>query len=220
MFAARGAAKVVIVDVNPQALASLAEELRAAGAVPIVKVVDLRDAQAVLRLFEEADRETGGLDVVYNNAGVMGGPPDFPDMEIPKMLAVIQINLIAMMLGTQAAIQQMRRRGAPGVIVNASSMAAFNHMPADPAYTASKHGILAFCQSCKPLQAQFGIRIMAICPGITDTAIVPRDAPWLKPALGAIQMLTPEDIASEVCRIVEDDSLAGEYVAVHNAALA
>jgi len=216
MFAEQGAAKVVIADIDRTALDRVSEELRSWGATPIGKVVDLRDADAVVRLFEDADRETGGLDIVYNNAGVMGGPPEFPDADIAKMVAAIQINLIAMMIGTRLSIGQMRRRGAPGVIINAASMAAFGHLPADPAYTASKHGILAFCLSCKPLQASCGVRVMAICPGITDTAIVDHEAPWLRPALDAVRMLRPEDIADQIRRIVEDDSLAGGYVKVEN----
>ena len=216
MLAKRGAAKIVVVDIDRAGLQSLEEEIRRAGATPIAKVADLSRTDEVIRLFEEADRETGGLDIVHNNAGIMTGPPDFPDTVMSKMIAVIQINLLAMMVGTRTAVEQMRRRKAPGVIVNTSSVAAFSTMPADPAYSASKHGILAFSQSCKPLHERFGIRVMAICPGITDTAIVPKDAPWLQPALQRVRILQPDDIAGEVCRIVEDDTLSGEYVVVQN----
>lgn len=134
-----------------------------------------------------------------------------------RMIAVIQINLIAMMVGTRIAIEQMRRRGAPGVIINTSSIAAFSTMPADPAYSASKHGILAFSRSCKPLHAAHGIRVMAICPGVVDTAIVPKDAEWLAPVLASLKMLAPEDIARAVLDIVADDTLAGDQVTVSNA---
>ena len=216
MLAERGVAKIVIVDVDEAALRTLAGTLRVAGTSAIANVVDLRNADAVARLYEEAHRDTGGLDIVFNNAGRMTGGADFPDCDVASMVATVQVNLIAMMVGTRIAVEHMRRRKAPGVIVNTSSMAAFSHMPADPAYSASKHGILAFTQSCKPLSEQFKIRVMAICPGITDTAIVPKDAAWLRPFLGSIVLLTPEDIAREVCRIVEDDALAGDYVAIGN----
>jgi len=216
MLAKRGAAKVVISDIDQAGLESLAGEIKSAGAQPIVKRADVSKVDEVLRLFEEADRETGGLDIVFNNAGIMTGLPDFPDTVMGKMVAVIQINLIAMMVGTRISIEQMRKRGAPGVIINTSSVAAFGAMPADPAYSASKHGILAFSQSCAPLKERFKIRVMAICPGITDTAIVPHDAPWLQPALERVKILTPDDIAREVCRIVEDDNMTEEYVVVQN----
>lgn len=207
----------MIADIDSEYLASLAGELEELGAEVLARTIDLRDVESVKALYDESDARMDGLDIVYNNAGVMGGPPDFPDSDVDRMIAAIQINLIAMMAGTRLTIGHLRRRGRAGVIVNASSMAAFSHLPHDPAYTASKHGILAFCQSCKPLQEQFGIRVVAICPGITDTAIVQRDAEWLKPVLGMIRILTAEEVANEVCRIVEDDQLAGDCVTMENA---
>jgi NAD(P)-dependent dehydrogenase (short-subunit alcohol dehydrogenase family) len=216
MLAREGAAKIVLVDIEQGGSASLSAEVAAAGAAPIGKLADLSRPDEVVRVFDEADRQTGGLDIVHNNAGIMTGLPDFPDTAMDKMIAVIQINLIAMMVGTRVAVEQMRRRKAAGVIINTSSIAAFSTMPADPAYCASKHGILAFSQSCKPLHERFNIRVMAICPGIVDTAIVPKDAPWLAPALAAVKMLHPEDIARTVLDIITDDTLAGDQITISN----
>lgn len=217
MFADRGADTVVVVDINPANLASTAEAVRAAGGKAITMTADLSKPEEVIAMFEAADRATGGLDIVHNNAGIMTGEPDFPDTVMEKMIAVIQINLIAMMVGTRITIEQMRRRGAPGVIINTSSIAAFSTMPADPAYSASKHGILAFSQSCKPLHEAYNIRVMAICPGVVDTAIVPKDAEWLQPVLKTLKILHPDDIARAVMDIVADDSLAGDQVTISNA---
>jgi len=216
MLATRGAATIVLADIDPAGLERVSRDVAQAGAKVITKVVDVSRYQNVVKLFEEADAETGGLDIVHNNAGIMTGLPDFPDTVMSKMVAVIEINLIAMMVGTRMAVEQMRRRGKPGVIINTASVAAFGTMPADPAYAASKHAILNFSQSCLPLAERFNIRVMAICPGITDTAIVPKDAPWLQPALERVKILQPDDVAREACRIVEDDSLAGDQVTVQN----
>jgi len=212
MLAERGASKIVIADADEARLPAVADALQAAGATPIMKVADLCKVEAVTRLFEEADQETGGLDIVFNNAGRITRGPDFPDCDLASMVAVIQLNLIAVMVGTYAAVQLMRRRGAPGVIVNTSSKAAFSDMPADPAYCASKYGVLGLTRSCKPLHDAFNIRVMAICPGLTDTPLLPKDAGWLSPYLPSVILFTPEDIAREVVRIVEDDTLAGEHV--------
>ena len=216
MLAAAGAAHVVLVDVDEAGLKSLAAEMEAQGCKITTLRADLSKPDEVIGVFETADRETGGLDFVHNNAGIMTGLPDFPDTFMSKMVAVIQINLIAMMVGTRMAIEQMRKRGKAGVIINTSSVAAFSTMPADPAYSASKHGILAFTRSCLPLHEKFNIRVMAICPGITDTAIVPHDAPWLAPALARVKILTPDDIARVVANIISDDSLAGDQVTIQN----
>ncbi len=121
-----------------------------------------------------------------------------------------------MMVGTRKAIELMRARNAPGVIVNTASVAAFGPMPADPAYSTSKAGILNFTQSCQPLHERFNIRVMAVCPGVVDTAIVPHDAEWLQPSLAAIKIMQPVDIANAVKGIIEDDTLAGDQVTVQN----
>jgi 3-oxoacyl-[acyl-carrier protein] reductase len=216
MLAEQGAASVVIADIDAEALAGTAAAISAAGATPIIRVTDLSEPDAVVELLDAADAETGGLDIVHNNAGIMTGEPNFPDTDLARMVAVIQVNLIAMMVGTRKAIELMRKRGAGGVIVNTASVAAFAPMPMDPAYSASKAGIVNFTQSCKPVHEAFGIRVMAVCPAMVDTAIVPRDAEWLQPALKAVKMLQPSDIAAAVQGIIEDDSAAGEYVVVEN----
>ena len=216
MLAANGAAKVVLADVNEANLNQVAEAVRATGAEAIIKVCDVSKPENVIRLFEEAEADTGGLDIVHNNAGIMTGEPDFPDTVMEKMIAVININLIAMMVGTRKAIEQMRARNAPGVIINTASVAAFGPMPADPAYSTSKAGILNFTQSCQPLHERFNIRVMAVCPGVVDTAIVPHDAEWLQPSLAAIKIMQPGDIANAVKGIIEDDTLAGDQVTVQN----
>jgi NAD(P)-dependent dehydrogenase (short-subunit alcohol dehydrogenase family) len=114
----------------------------------------------------------------------------------------------------------MRARAAPGVIINTSSTAAFGPLAKDPAYAASKRGILAYSESCKPLHEAHGIRVVPLCPAITDTPIVAKDAAWLKPILQQIRILEPKEIAEEVRRIIEDDSLSGDPVVVRNEQMA
>ena len=195
MLAQNGVGKLVIVDINETNLNRVADAIQVLGAEAIVKVCDVSEMDNVIQLFEAAEAETGGLDIVHNNAGIMTGEPDFPDTIMEKMIAVIQINLLAMMVGTRQAIELMRARAAAGVIVNTASN---------------------FTQSCASLQEAFNIRVMAVCPGMTDTAIVPHDAEWLQPALAASKLLQPEDIAAAVQKIIEDDSVTGDYVVVAN----
>ena len=216
MLAEQGAEVVVLADIDAAGLAEVAARLEAAGTRAISRVVDLSSPASVVSLLAEADAETGGLDIVHNNAGIMTGAPDFPDTALEKMVAVIQVNLIAMMVGTRQAVELMRSRNTGGVIINTASIAAFSPMPTDPAYAASKAGIVSFTESCQPLHDAFGIRVMAVCPAIVDTAIVPRQAEWLQPALKAVKMLRPEDIAARVKEVIEDDSLAGGYVRIEN----
>ncbi len=95
-------------------------------------------------------------------------------------------------------------------------MAAFGPVFADPAYAASKSGILAFTHSCKPMHEAFGIRVIAICPGITNTRLWPSEAEWAKPLTENIKYLQPTDIADKIREIVEGAGLAGEHVVISN----
>ncbi len=216
MLAEQGAELVVLADINADAMTGTAAAVEAAGARAVCSTVDLARPEAVVALLNEAEKASGGLDIVHNNAGIMTGTSDFPETPVEKMVAVIQVNLIAMMIGTRQAIELMRARGTPGVIINTASVAAFGPMPTDPAYSASKAGIVNFTQSCKPLHDAYGIRVMAVCPAIVDTAIVPRDAEWLQPALRAVKMLAPAEIAAAVKTVIEDDSAAGDFITVEN----
>jgi NAD(P)-dependent dehydrogenase (short-subunit alcohol dehydrogenase family) len=161
----------------------------------------------------------GGLDVLVNNAGIMSGAVDFPGTSLEAMNRVIDVNLVAMMIGTRLGIELMHQRGNLGIVLNTASVAAFNPMPADPAYAASKAAIVNFTQSCAPIAASHGVRVMAICPGVTDTAIVPHDAEWLKPALARVEFLTPDEIVAVMLEVIGDETLFGDYVRVDNRAL-
>lgn len=216
MLAENGAASLVLVDINPDNLTKVQAEVEALGCSVSTKVADLRCSDTVLSLYEEIFAETGVLDIVHNNAGIMAGEPFFPDQDVNRMIDVINLNLMAMMIGSKVAIDKMRAAGQPGVIINTASVAAFNPMPADPAYATSKVGILRFVESCQPLHESDNIRVMAVCPGIVDTAIVPHDAEWLQPALQAVNILKPADIAAAVKQIIEDESLSGDQITVQN----
>lgn len=216
MLAAAGAATILLVDCDAAALAEVAAHIGRAGTKAQPICTDLADWHAVECLFQDAFGRVGGLDIVLNNAGMMAGPPDFPDTHIASMAQALQVNLLAVMIGNRLVIEHMARRGVGGVVINTASTAAFAPLPADPVYAASKRGMLAFTESCWPAAEQAGVRILAICPGIVDTAIVQHDAVWLQPALAAVEMLTPEHIAGEMRRMIEDDGLVREHVIVNN----
>lgn len=220
MLARNGARTIILADIDEKGLAAVAAEVASLGAEALTETVDLSDSAAAIAMYARAEERSGGLDIIHNNAGIMGGPPDFPDDNIDRMIAATQINLIAMMIGTKMGVGFLRARSVPGVIINTASTAALGPLPKDPAYAASKRGILAYSESCKPLHAEFGIRVIPLCPAVTDTPIVAKDADWLQPILESIRLLRPEEVAEEVRRIIEDDSVSGEAVVVHNEPLA
>ena len=214
-LADKGARCVHVADQNQAALSALISELSPQCDIQGA-TLDVTDREALTNWFNAADAAMGGIDIVINNAGIMSGPVEFPETPIAAMMKVIDVNLIAMMLGTRLAVELMHARGIEGVVINTASVAAFNAMPADPAYAASKAGIVNFTQSCAPLAQSHGVRVVAICPGVTDTAIVPHDAAWLKPALASVQFLTPDDIADAMVRVIGESELTASYVRVDN----
>jgi len=211
-----GAAAVHVADVDAKGLEERLSEVK--GTTKLYpKSLDLTDRTALAEWLLAADEKTGGFDVVFNNAGVMSGADTLLATPVDAMARVIDVNLMAVMIGTRIAVECMSSRGISGAIVNTASTAAFNPMPADPAYAASKAAVVSFTESCAPLAELHGIRVVAVCPGVTDTAIIPYEAAWLKPVLAAIDFLTPD----EVVDVMEDmlaQSAPPSFIRVDNRA--
>lgn len=220
MLAQRGAAAVWILDRNGAGAEETARLVRAAGAEAVVRVLDVTDFPALEAVFDEAAAE-GGLDIVFNNAGMVVGLQLFPDTSPERVHAIVDLNLKAVIFGTQHAVRQMRGRGG-GVVVNTCSGAALHTGFRDWLYTATKAGVLAFSRSCAPLKESCGVRVNAVLPGLVDTPILKTTgdgelADWMAPILAGNRALSPDDIARAVVGIIEDEEMAGEQVVVASA---
>jgi 3-oxoacyl-[acyl-carrier protein] reductase len=218
-FAKKGAARIILADLEPHGLAETAAQVEKLGAKAIICKIDVTDRAAQEAMFAEAER-AGGLDIVFNNAGILSGPPPFPETPIERIELLIAINFTAVIVGTWLAIRHMKKRGG-GVIINTSSTGGLNPYLADAPYAATKAGVLMFSRSCGPLGEMANIRVNAVCPGVTNTPILAKTggdkvADWLEPLLKQIKVLEPEEIASVVVGLVEDDSKSGEFVVVQN----
>jgi 3-oxoacyl-[acyl-carrier protein] reductase len=219
-LAAKGAEAVVIADIDDPGGHDTVGLLQQAGTLGHYFHVDVTDVTQLAHLFAEVEHRYGPPDIVHNNAGVVSGQPAWPDTSLARLQQVIDINFTAVVLGTRLAVEHMRGRG--GNIVNTSSIAAFAPLAGDPVYAATKAAVLLFTRSCKPLAAALGIRVNAICPGVTDTPLLNKTgdgtfpAPWLLPAVQGIELVDPVDVAAALVELVEDDGRAGEYVVVEN----
>jgi NAD(P)-dependent dehydrogenase (short-subunit alcohol dehydrogenase family) len=228
-IATRGARQVFLIDIDAEHLAETTELVKAAGAEPVVKRFDLSDSAGMARLFAEIEAQ-GGLDILHNNAGIMSGPPAFPETPLHRIPLLISINLTAVVLGTRLAIEIMRKRGG-GAIVNTSSQGALRYgrnqvagrseLIEDAPYAASKAGVQMFTQTCLPLHAMYNIRVNSICPGIVDTPILASTggatpADWVRPMIARVKPLTPERIAEAVITLIQDESRAGDYIHIEN----
>jgi NAD(P)-dependent dehydrogenase (short-subunit alcohol dehydrogenase family) len=152
---------------NESALKRSVKELDHAPRVVAV-VSDVRDPDEVQAMIAAVKRRFGRLDLLINNAGV--GHENFSVAKLPLKIwkDVIDTNLTGMFLVTQAALPLMKRGGA---IVNNLSIAAKRVFPGVSAYSASKHGALGFTNTLREELREKGIRVIALLPGPTDTAI-------------------------------------------------
>jgi 3-oxoacyl-[acyl-carrier protein] reductase len=219
-LAAKGAEAVVIADVDDPGGHDTAGMLQDAGTLGHYFHIDVTDVTQLAHFFAEVEHRYGPPDIVHNNAGIVSGQPGWPDTSLARLRQVIDINLTAVVMGTRLAVEHMRGRG--GAIVNTSSIAAFHPLPEDAVYAATKAAVVSFTQSCRELARTLDIRVNTVCPGLTDTPILNKTgdgtlpAPWLLPYIERLELIEPEDVASAVIDLVEDDAKAGEFIIVGN----
>ena len=170
LFASEGA-RVVIADIVDGAEA--VDAISAAGGVASFVRTDVTDEAIVVAAVRRSVDIRGGLDVMYNNAGVMISDDDDPvSTPLATYERTMDINVKGVLLGCRAAIPVMLERGG-GSIVNVASFVA--HMGAATpqiAYTASKGAVLAMTRETAVIYARRGIRANALCPGPVMTPLL------------------------------------------------
>lgn len=218
-FAELGAGGIVLADIDEAGLDGTRALVEAAGAEAMVQVTDVTDLASLEAMYDASLARFGKIDIVFNNAGIVSGPPPFPDTAPERVKLVIDIDLTSVIVSSQIAIRHMR--GSGGVIVNTASTGGLTPYLADAPYAAAKAGVIMFSRSCGDLNDQCGIRVNAICPGVTETPILDKlgdgvRPEWVDEITKSIKILRPEDIAAAVVHIVEDDSMVGDYAVVEN----
>ena len=216
-------ASVVVADVNEDGSKETVSAIEDGGHRAAFVRTDVTNPKDVQAMIAAAEEKFGGLDILHNNAGILGSPDPFPDAEPASWIPVLDVNLRGIILGTQFGIQAMRKRGG-GVIVNTASMAGIGFgYPANPVYAASKGGVVLFTASCAALMGSDNIRVNCVCPGVVDMPMFSRT----REARGALNeattaffetldLIAPEEIADIVVQFIHDDSLAGRAMMVPN----
>jgi NAD(P)-dependent dehydrogenase (short-subunit alcohol dehydrogenase family) len=132
--------------------------------------VDVRDLDANLAMVQFAVSEAGGLDHIFLNAGVATDTSFGDDFDVELYRRAMAINLDGVAFGVQAALPALRSRGG-GSIVATASLAGLTGMPMDPVYTANKHAVVGLVRALGPAYVGEGIRVNAVCPGFTKSAL-------------------------------------------------
>lgn len=118
-------------------------------------------------LFRETTRHRYQIDWLINNAG-FGGMGDFAELELERMLEMISLNVSAVVALTHLYLNGMRERRS-GKIINVSSAAGFQPIPFMAVYAATKAFITSFSESIAEENRHYGVQVMALCPGSTQT---------------------------------------------------
>jgi NAD(P)-dependent dehydrogenase (short-subunit alcohol dehydrogenase family) len=215
MLARRGAARIKLVDIDQNGLAEAARLVGSAGAQADVHGLDLSDIPATEAWF----RDHGDVDILHNNAGVVSGLPQFPDVDAARLQWIIDVNITSLVAATQIAVQTMKARGG-GVIVNTVSTVALGTGFYDAMYATTKAAVMMFTRCCASLKEAYNVRVVGMLPGLVDTPILDTTgaggkSDWMRIVLENNEACVPHDIAGGVIALIEDDGLAGgDWVAV------
>lgn len=169
-FASEGA-RLLICDLKRETLELTARELRDKGSEVVAIEADVADEETAPTLVSAAQSAFGRLDIAINNAGVAHAMAKLPRIEIETMRLMLNVNLMGVFLAMRAQIPVMEAQGA-GVILNVASVAGISGAPLLGAYVAAKHGVIGLTKTAAAESAKRNVRINAICPASTDTAMV------------------------------------------------
>ena len=170
-FAHRYAAQkhdLVLVARTESKLQALAEKLRAEHGITVTVIpCDLTAPDAAERLWEETNRAGLEIDVLVNNAG-FGTSGDVADESPERLEQEVRLNCLTLTGLTARYLPAMRER-KNGTIINIASTAAFQPLPHMAVYGATKAFVLSFTEALWSETRKDGIRVLAVCPGSTDT---------------------------------------------------
>ncbi|MGA2743827.1 MAG: SDR family oxidoreductase [Candidatus Sulfotelmatobacter sp.] len=179
---------------DENSLAKISRELS-----PKIKLLahpcDVRDPHSVDALFRAARQHFKRLDILINNAGIAHPNLPIEKLPLPVWKDVLETNLTGTFLVTQAALAVMKRGST---IVNNLSIAATRVFPGSAAYNSSKHGALGLTNTLREELRPRAIRVIALLPGATDTAI------WttLWPEAPRQKMMSPATVAEAVLQAI------------------
>jgi len=213
-FAKRGA-KLVISDIDAQALEKARAELAASGAPCVAMACDVANEGSVNAFAEAAQQGAGPIDVLVNNAGVayLGG---FEETPLAQWQRILDINVMGIVHCVRAFLPAMRSAGGARKIVNVASLAGFAPAPNMSAYAASKHAVVGISEVLALELHDTEVSVLIVCPGIINTAIVhvsPTSTSFSDAQKAKLQRYYETDgchpgvVAEDIVRAVERDAI-------------
>jgi len=150
-----------------------------------IYALDVTDHAALYAAANEFNRQTGGAHIVIANAGISRGTLTEHSEDLPVFEKIIATNLLATVATFGPFIAAMKSQPGQCRLVGIASVAGIRGLPGAEAYSASKAGVISYCESLRLELRDCGIKVVTICPGYIDTPLtqVNRYAmPFLMPA--------------------------------------
>lgn len=209
LFAAEGA-NVVLGARRKAELENLVEQITRAGGSAVHLPGNVTDETYAASLVDLAEERFGTLHGAFNNAGMMGDMGPVADMTSANWNAVMDTNLSSAFYAAKAQIPALQKTGG-GAIVFTSSFVGYSNsgMPGMGAYAASKAGLIGLAKSLASDHAAEGIRVNAILPGGTKTAMAgddPDTHDFIANLHPVKRMAAPEEIAQAALFLLSDRS--------------
>lgn len=165
---ARRGHELVVVARNAEQLAALAAQVEAEHGVACeVLPADLTDPDQLARVEQRVADPDRPITTLVNNAG-FGSYGVFHELDVAGEAGMIELNVVALVRLTHAALGPMVQRGS-GAVLNVSSMASFQPSPRIATYAATKAFVTSFTQAVHEEVRGTGVRVSAVCPGFTRT---------------------------------------------------
>ena len=211
-FAAEGA-RVILADIRSSAVEAVAARIAAADGEAVAVSGDIADPEQCRRMIDEGAMRLGGLDLMFNNAGIALGEDTGP-VETPLAIweQTIRVNLTGVFLACKFGIPHLLRAGGGAVVNNASVVALVGSAYPQIAYTAAKGGVVAMTREMAVLYGRKGLRFNSVCPGPVGTSLVrafiKEESNWetRRPYMPMGRLGTVEEVANLVAFLVSDEA--------------
>jgi len=191
-------------DVNGEGLGALAQEIGADNC--LTRRLDVTDRAAYAAAIAAFSDATGAkMDLLFNNAGIGRGGP-FADQAWEDVMAVVQVNFIAVLCGINLALPLLKATPNALCFTTSSSSATFG-MAGIAVYSATKHAVKGLTEALSVEFKSLGIRAADTLPGLIDTAIIPPGASEWAPKEGMFRLIPPIEVAKAVWDAYHTDKI-------------